>query len=112
VRRSDGERLSDAQRFIIGIGQIVSEAGGAPARDSIAYFAVLHHLTVLAEAPHQIGQEVQNLSPEIPWAGIWATRNFIVHAYWQVDAAVVAEILNDRLATLRAQVDSLAALVA
>jgi uncharacterized protein with HEPN domain len=112
VRRSDSERLSDARRFIIGIGQIVSEAGGSPARDSIAYFAVLHHLTVLAEALHQIGEEVQNLSPEIPWAGIWATRNFIVHAYWQVDEVVVAEILNNRLALLRAQVDSLVALVA
>jgi uncharacterized protein with HEPN domain len=101
----------DARQFIMGIGQIVDGAG-VPSRDSLAYFAILHHLTVLAEALHQVGQEVQNLNPEIPWAGIWATRNFIVHAYWQVDDAVVAEILNDRLASLLTEVDSLAALVA
>ena len=112
MKRSDRERLSDARQFIIDIGQIVSEVGGAPVQESVAYFAVLHHLTVLAEALHQISQEVQNLSPEIPWAGIWAIRNFIVHAYWQVDGAIVAEILNDRLAALLAQVDSLIALMA
>jgi uncharacterized protein with HEPN domain len=112
VNRSDSERLMDARQFILRIGQIVDECGGAPKPGSVAYAAILHHLTVLAEALHRAGQEVQNLSPEIPWAGIWATRNFIVHAYWQLDDALVAGILCNRLAPLRRQVDTLAALVA
>src|SRR5438552_17745026 len=53
--------------------------------------AALYRIAVLGEAVSQLPMEVQALAPQIPWSLIRGMCNHLVHGYWQVDFATVAD---------------------
>jgi uncharacterized protein with HEPN domain len=76
--------------------------------------ALLWNFTVLGEAVAQLGAEVKDRFPEIPWAQPARLRNRIVHGYWSIDLEILhttatdllprfAEQLRKALATLEAE---------
>jgi uncharacterized protein with HEPN domain len=55
-----------------------------------------------------IGEEVNKLSntfteenPEIPWSGIVGTRNIIVHGYFDINADILWDTINNDIPTLK-----------
>ncbi len=47
------------------------------------------------------------MHPEVPWSQIVGMRNRLVHAYFQVDLAIVWEIIQVDLPPLKHQVEGI-----
>lgn len=55
--------------------------------------------------------EVKSAAPNAEWREFHGLRDFIVHAYWQIDLEIVADVLNNRLDALIAELHQLIPLV-
>ena len=66
--------------------------------------AVIRNLQVLAESTKRLSDEIKSACPEIEWASIAGLRNVLVHAYFEVDLAVVWGIVKSDLPRLKATV--------
>ena len=110
--RSDLERLRDARDHA---RHAQDNAGGlsadilAEARQPL--HAALFDLVIIGEALNKVSGEVKSADPDIPWQSIIDLRHFIVHAYWQVDLEIIADIIENRLEPLIGQLDRLIAFV-
>jgi uncharacterized protein with HEPN domain len=107
--RADAERLADAldhahYALMAQVGLTPDVLSGS--REVL--HAILFDIIVIGEALHHVSAEVQGLSTDIPWTAVWRTRNFFVHAYWNVDPYVVHEIVERDLPPL---IDALGALL-
>jgi len=65
--------------------------------------AVVRNLEVIGEPANRIPPEFRERHPEIPWRRIVGLRNRIVHEYFDVDLALVWEIIARELSLLEAQ---------
>jgi uncharacterized protein with HEPN domain len=98
MTRSDLERLHDARSYAqnafyhsVGLPADVLAGALQPQR------ATLYALVVVGEALGKISPALRDAAPAIQWSAINATRNRIVHAYWQVDLEVIADVVNNRI---------------
>lgn len=57
--------------------------------DRMLLFALVRALEVLGEAAHGVTPETQAKAPAIPWSLVVATRNRLIHGYFDVDAEIV-----------------------
>jgi uncharacterized protein with HEPN domain len=57
-------------------------------------------LEVIGEAANNVSGDFQKKFPEIPWRQIGATRNRLIHGYFDVDLDVVWEIVSEDLPNL------------
>jgi uncharacterized protein with HEPN domain len=110
--RSDLERLRDARDFA---RHAQNNAGGLPAEVLADAWqpqhAALFDLVVIGEALNGVSGEVRSAALDISWQPIVDLRNFIVHAYWQVDLEIIAGIIEDELDPLIEQLGRLIAIV-
>lgn len=87
----------------------VNQAGGV---DQAVYHNVLvrnaveRQLLVISEAAIRLNKidasAAESLAPDIDWSGIRGIGNFIRHKYDDLDARIIADVLQHRLASLRA----------
>jgi len=66
--------------------------------------AVLQKLSVIGEAAARLGSEFTSHHPEVEWGDIVAFRNIAVHAYFNVDWAIVWIAATEDAPALREQV--------
>ena len=71
--------------------------------------AVTWKLTVIGEAVAHLPADFLQLHPQIPWAAIKATRNMLVHEYFQIDTSAVWKIVVNDLPRLKTQLEALSA---
>ena len=69
------------------------------------YFKVIE---IVGEAASRISDEKRQAHQEIPWSDIVGLRNRIVHAYFEIDLAVVWNIVNDDVPALIRQLEQIA----
>lgn len=62
--------------------------------------ALMRLLEVLSEAATQVSEGTRKLHPQIPWSNITATRNRLIHGYFDVDLNIVWEIISADLPAL------------
>ncbi|HYA04816.1 MAG TPA: HepT-like ribonuclease domain-containing protein [Xanthobacteraceae bacterium] len=104
MTRSDLERLRDAREFA---RHAQDDAGGlsagtlAEARQP--QHAALYDLAVIGETLNRISAGVKSSAPDIEWREFYDLRNFIVHAYWQIDLEIIADVVKTRLDPLIAE---------
>lgn len=112
MKRSDIDRLRDARRFA---QHAQNNAGGLTAEtlsDAIQpQHAALYDLVVIGETLNRVSAEIKSASPDLEWRLTNDLRNMIVHAYWQVDLEIIADVIKNRLDPLIAQLDKLLAFV-
>jgi uncharacterized protein with HEPN domain len=112
MNRSDLDRLRDARDFA---RYACDNAGGLPA-DILAkarqpLHAALYDLVVIGETLGKVSAEVKSIGPDIEWRKINNFRNILVHSYWQVDLETIADVIQNRLDPLVADLDKLIAIV-
>jgi uncharacterized protein with HEPN domain len=112
MNRSDAERLRDARTF----AQHARMHAGGLGADALAEatqsrHAVLYDLAVIGETLSRVSVEVKRAAPDIEWRQFYELRDFIVHAYWQIDLEVVVLVIRERLDPLIAELDTLLAFV-
>ncbi len=64
-------------------------------------------LEVIGEAANNVSDDFQEKFPEIPWRQIGATRNRLIHGYFDVDLDVVWEIISQDLPKLVPQLQKI-----
>ena len=77
--------------------------------DEMLQVWVVHHLQVIGEAARSISQTLRLAHPEIPWTGVIAMRNLLVHEYFGVDLEEVWSTAVTDLPLLKSQVASILA---
>lgn len=75
--------------------------------DPRSVFAVAYAVLIIGEAASAIPEEVRLAHPEIPWAPMRGMRNFVAHAYFEVDAAILWETARQDVPALEAQLRTL-----
>jgi len=66
----------------------------------MAQDAVLRNIGVIGEAVNHLPAEFTGRHPEIDWAAIVGMRNIVVHEYFRVEAAMLADVLDTDLRQL------------
>jgi uncharacterized protein with HEPN domain len=110
--------FEDVIRAIDLIEAWVREAGGPAAAlrtDTQTRSAIERQLLIVSEAAiriHRIDQTAaERLAPAIDWPGVRGVGNFIRHKYDDLDGAIIASVVGEKIAELRgACVQALAAL--
>ncbi len=75
----------------------------ALAADAKTLKAVLADFAIIGEAATHLPEEVTNLYPDVPWRAMRAMRNFVIHAYFSVEPAIVSETIRNDLPDLAAR---------
>lgn len=80
-----------------------SAAGGRAAflADEDAYDAALRRLHTIAESTQRLSDELKARHPEVPWSALAGFRNRIVHAYMDIDPALIWRFIDGDLDPLR-----------
>lgn len=112
MNRSDLERLRDARDF----AQRAQYNAGGLSADVLAdalqpQHAALYDLIVVGEALNKVSAAVKRAGPAIEWRLVADLRNIIVHAYWQIDLEIIADVVRNRLDPLIEELDKLIAFV-
>jgi uncharacterized protein with HEPN domain len=64
-------------------------------------------LEVIGEAANKVSKATQMATPEIPWRQMIATRNRLIHAYFDVDYDILWAIVTGDLPSLVEQLRSM-----
>ena len=101
MSRSDVEWLRDARDFA---RHARDNAGGLSAGQLAdapqPQHAALYDLVVIGEALNRVSPALKGATPDIPWRAIVSLLNVIVHAYWQIDLEIIADVIDKRLDAL------------
>ena len=66
--------------------------------------AVVRQLEIIGEASNNLSAGLREAHPEVTWEQIIGMRNRLIHAYFQIDLAIVWEVVQVDLPVLKAQV--------
>lgn len=69
-------------------------------RSRVSLLAVMKSLEIIGEAAAKTSAESRAELPDVPWADIVGMRNRLIHAYFEVDEAVIWKTVDDSLPTL------------
>ena len=65
--------------------------------DEMLAMAVARGLEIIGEAASKLSPESRIAFPEVPWRQMISMRNILVHAYFEVDLAVVWDTVQEDL---------------
>jgi uncharacterized protein with HEPN domain len=74
-------------------------------RDEKLSLSIVRLLEVLGEAAKGVSEQCREQHPGIPWRQIGATRNRLIHGYFDVDLDVVWNIVSTDLPVLLAKLE-------
>lgn len=77
------DAIAEATAFVYGRG--AEDLHG----DRMLLLAVVKEIEIVGEAANLISEELRIKSPEIPWAKIRGMRNRLIHAYSDVNVALI-----------------------
>lgn len=95
------ENMLDAEKFVA--GKTYEEFS----TNKMATNAVLRSLEVIGEATKQIPEDIQALSPGVPWRSMARMRDRVIHMYFGVDYRRVWEAVTEVIPAVRPQIESL-----
>jgi uncharacterized protein with HEPN domain len=112
MNRSDLDRLRDARAF----ARHAKDSAGNLSPAALAgatqpQHAALYNLAIIGETLNRVSSQVKSAAPNIEWREYYDLRNFIVHAYWQVDLEIIADVVRNRLDQLIEELNDLIAIV-
>ena len=74
--------------------------------DRMLLMALVQAIQVVGEAAMKVGDETRRSLPDVPWASIVAMRHRLVHAYFDIDTAVVWSTVQEDLEPLVTRLSS------
>ncbi|MDO9556404.1 MAG: DUF86 domain-containing protein [Coriobacteriia bacterium] len=72
--------------------------------DEMVQVWVVHHLEIIGEAATHVPAGIKAENPDVDWIAITATRNHVVHGYFEVDIEMVWETVERDMPILKRQV--------
>lgn len=98
------QAIERIERYTIGMDE------DAFLENQLVQDAVIRNIEILGEAANNIkksDQEFTDKHPDIPWLAIYAMRNRVSHAYFQVDLKIVWKTILNDLPPMQQQVRAL-----
>ena len=80
------------------------------AGDDLRQDGIIRQLESIGEAARQVSPDLQALHSEVPWSDLVGIRNKLIHAYFEVNLAIVWDTVRFDLPMLKAQVERILAL--
>jgi uncharacterized protein with HEPN domain len=105
VSRSARDRLIDIQAAIAKVYKYRSSLNGP--YSEMAVSAILREIGIIGEAANALPEDITAKRPEIAWRQIAAMRNFLVHEYFNIEQAVVEDVITNDLDPLSTAVIAL-----
>jgi uncharacterized protein with HEPN domain len=72
-------------------------------QDRMLLFALLRAVEILGEAASKISPETRAASDTVPWRQIVATRNRLIHGYFDIDRRIVWKTATEEIPDLLTQ---------
>jgi uncharacterized protein with HEPN domain len=69
--------------------------------------AVIRNIEIIGQAVKGISDDTRALVPDVPWRQIAGMRDKLIHEYFGVDIALVWDVVEHELPTLRPQLERL-----
>lgn len=98
------EAADAVARFVNGKGRVDLDL------DDVLLFALVRAVEIFGEAASKISASTKASIADVPWREIVATRNRLVHAYFDVDANIVWTAAIEEMPLLRPVLQRLIAL--
>lgn len=105
MTRSAQDRLTDIQMAIARVYSYRPSLKGE--HSEMAVSAILREIGIIGEAVNALPESVIAKRPEIAWRQIAAMRNFLIHEYFNIDEAVVEDVIANDLDPLSVAVSEL-----
>ncbi|HSG74651.1 MAG TPA: HepT-like ribonuclease domain-containing protein [Burkholderiales bacterium] len=105
------DRLADVLEAIEKIREYTRGDEAAFRRNSMARDAVVARLIHIGQAikdAQEGGLDLPTLAPQVPWRSIAGMRDRLVHKYWDVDHAIVWNVISSELGNLERAVKEIA----
>ncbi|WP_460910517.1 HepT-like ribonuclease domain-containing protein [Spirosoma areae] len=75
--------------------------------NSMMRFACIKQLEIIGEACNHIDVETIATYSDVEWRKIVGLRNFLIHEYFGVDAALVWDVIQNNLPQLKSQLNDI-----
>ena len=69
--------------------------------------AVVRQLEIIGEAATNLTPELREANPQVPWQLAAATRNRLIHGYFEVDTDIVWAITQNDLSPLKTEIEKI-----
>jgi uncharacterized protein with HEPN domain len=69
--------------------------------------AVIRNIEIIGQAVKGVSEETRALEPGVPWRQIAGMRDKLIHEYFGVDLALVWDVVESELPTLRPRLEEL-----
>lgn len=102
--RTDADRLADLLDASQRLQRIVKRGEQHFRSSEEAQLAVVHLLQIMGEASARVSPGLRALHPDIPWRQVAATRNQVVHRYFDIDLDLVWTIVTQDVPRLEQQI--------
>lgn len=76
-------------------------------QDRQLQLSLLHLLSLLGETAGRVSESFRTAHPELPWREMTGTRNWLIHAYDQVNLETVWRTASEDIPRLVAQLERL-----
>jgi uncharacterized protein with HEPN domain len=107
MRASEGDRVR-LQHMLEAIEQLERRAKDLTQEkldeDPMLRMAAVKFIEIIGEAATRVSEEMQAANPEVPWSVVIGMRNKLVHDYFHIDTAIVAEVIKEHLPKLKAKI--------
>ena len=74
---------------------------------SIIQDSVIRNLEIIGEAARNLSPEFRKKHSKVPWRGIMAMRNVLVHEYFGVDLPIVWRVVSKRIPALKRHISKI-----
>ena len=73
--------------------------------NKVLKYAIFYNVAIIGEAAYKLTKEFIEAHNEVPWKSIINMRHVIVHGYYQIDAEILWDTINNDLAELKIAVE-------
>ena len=73
--------------------------------NKVLKYAIFYNVAIIGEAAYKLTKEFIETHNDVPWKSIINMRHVIVHGYYQIDADILWDTINNDLAELKQAVE-------